>query len=244
MARLSAEDILSIWEGAVVPDPVGRALTILGAASPGTPRETLAALPLGRRDAKLLEILEETFGPTLDGIASCPQCAEQIQFILEIPDLRARVGPATEPTEGDLRLDDWRLRYRLPASSDLAAAAACGDSDAARHVLAQRCVREAWHKGTRAEAEDVPADVFSQMALAMAVQDPWAEVLMGFVCPACGQEGQTLFDIAEYLWDNVCSHARRLLYEVHALARAYGWREADILTMSAVRRRAYLEMAV
>jgi hypothetical protein len=36
---------------------------------------------------------------------------------------------------------------------------------------------------------------------------------------------------------------RRLLREVHTLALAYGWREADILNMSARRRRFYLEMA-
>jgi hypothetical protein len=30
--------------------------------------------------------------------------------------------------------------------------------------------------------------------------------------------------------------------EVHRLARVYGWREADILSMSASRRQFYLEM--
>jgi hypothetical protein len=31
--------------------------------------------------------------------------------------------------------------------------------------------------------------------------------------------------------------------EVDALARAYGWREADILALSPARRAAYLELA-
>ena len=37
------------------------------------------------------------------------------------------------------------------------------------------------------------------------------------------------------------ARAQRLLMEVHLLARAYGWREADILGMSPARRNAYLQ---
>ena len=37
--------------------------------------------------------------------------------------------------------------------------------------------------------------------------------------------------------------ATRLLGEVHTLARAYHWREAEILAMSSRRRQAYLELA-
>jgi hypothetical protein len=51
-----------------------------------------------------------------------------------------------------------------------------------------------------------------------------------------------MFDIGAFLWEEIAAQARRLLREVHTLARAYGWREADILVMSAARRQAYLEM--
>jgi hypothetical protein len=68
-------------------------------------------------------------------------------------------------------------------------------------------------------------------------------MLLDFICPVCGHAGQTLFDIAGYLWEEIRTQAQRLLHEVHALARAYGWREGDILALSAARRRAYLEMA-
>jgi hypothetical protein len=35
--------------------------------------------------------------------------------------------------------------------------------------------------------------------------------------------------------------ARRFLDEVHVLARAYGWAEAEILRLSEARRSAYLQ---
>jgi len=51
-----------------------------------------------------------------------------------------------------------------------------------------------------------------------------------------------MFDIVSFFWSEICVQAKRLLREVHILARAYGWREADILSMSAARRQLYLEM--
>ena len=61
-------------------------------------------------------------------------------------------------------------------------------------------------------------------------------------CPTCGNQWQLFFDIAAFLWLKIEMQARRLLREVHTLARAYGWREADILALSPWRRQAYLEM--
>ena len=76
----------------------------------------------------------------------------------------------------------------------------------------------------------------------MAAHDPLAEVELALACPVCGHQWQLVFDVASFLWLRIEAQARRLLEEVHALARAYGWREADILAMSSGRRQAYLEM--
>ncbi|HEX2516118.1 MAG TPA: phage baseplate protein, partial [Chloroflexota bacterium] len=38
------------------------------------------------------------------------------------------------------------------------------------------------------------------------------------------------------------TRARRLLREVHTLARAYGWREAEILALPGRRRQTYLDL--
>jgi len=45
-----------------------------------------------------------------------------------------------------------------------------------------------------------------------------------------------------FFWAELAAEAKRLLREVDALARAYGWREADILALSSQRRHAYLEL--
>ena len=76
----------------------------------------------------------------------------------------------------------------------------------------------------------------------MSARDPQAEVLLDLTCPACGASWQTVFDIAAYFWAELTAEAKRLLREVDALARAYGWREVDILALSPGRRQAYLEL--
>jgi hypothetical protein len=76
----------------------------------------------------------------------------------------------------------------------------------------------------------------------MAEQDPLAEVLLDLHCPECGHQWQMVFDIVSYFWSELSVRARRLLYDVHALAQAYGWRESDILSMSDTRRQFYLGM--
>lgn len=243
MPALSASDILRIWEAGTGQDPVARALTILAVASPGTPRDAWAALPVGRRDAELLAVREATFGPALVSAAACPRCGETAEFRLDAAELRARQPPDPAVAEADLSVSDWSLRYRLPTTGDLAAAAGAGSPEEARRALTARCLVEARHDEAAVAVEDVPPEAIARMADAMAEQDPLAEVLVDFACPSCGERAQTLLDVAAYFWEEIRAQALRLLHEVHVLARAYGWREADILALSAVRRRAYLEMA-
>jgi predicted DNA-binding transcriptional regulator AlpA len=76
----------------------------------------------------------------------------------------------------------------------------------------------------------------------MAAADPLADIRLGLICPACGHAWQVLFDIVTFFWSEIDAWARRTLREVHALARAYGWREAEILALTARRRQHYLEI--
>jgi len=67
-------------------------------------------------------------------------------------------------------------------------------------------------------------------------------VQLSLTCPACSQSSSAAFDIASFLWTEVEAWARRTLRDVHVLATAYGWREADLLALSPTRRRLYLDM--
>jgi hypothetical protein len=76
---------------------------------------------------------------------------------------------------------------------------------------------------------------------ALARVDPLAEIAFDFECPACGADFREGLDIAEFFWREIEVEARRLLIDVHTLASAYGWREADVLALSPARRAFYVE---
>ena len=88
---------------------------------------------------------------------------------------------------------------------------------------------------------ELPADAREALARAMADADPLAEVLVDVSCPACGASFVTDLDIGAFVWVELRAHAHRLLREVDALARTYGWTEPEVLALDERRRAAYLD---
>jgi hypothetical protein len=215
---------------------------MLAVACPEIEPEELAALTIGQRDARLLILRERTFGAALNCAARCPQCAERLDFALTVPELLGDAPAREQEPTWEMAIADLHVRGRLPDSGDLAAVAGCGNVTTTRRLLMQRCVLEATQDGQPVAAREWPAELIADMARRMVDADPLAEILLDVVCPACQRRGPLLFDIVSFFWAEIDAQAKRLLHEVHLLARAYGWREADILTMSARRRQRYLEM--
>lgn len=241
MRALTARDLVEVWEVGEDQHPLDRALTLLAAAYPERSWDELAALSVGQRDARLLALRERTCGPKLSAVVECPRCAQRLEFEMRVSDLRAADAGAGEDAR-EFVADGVALRFRLPDSRDLAAVLDLEDPDAARGLLVRRCVLQAGRDGTPVDVEELPGGVVAGLAERISECDPQAEVLLDLRCPACGHAWQALFDIVSFFWAELAARAKRLLREVHELARAYGWREADILGMSARRRRLYLEM--
>ncbi len=223
--------------------PVDRALTVLAAMFPEAGRDRLAAMSVGRRNGCLMEAREVNFGSRVSGVVECPECGEALEWTLDLGDVRSPRSEGGEGGPNRLVLEHYDMSYRLPDSTDLAAVALGCDVAGGRAALLRRCVLEARRDGARIEPTSLPEAVVVGLAAEMEARDPQAETLLDFECPACGVRWQALFDVLVFLWAEIQAHARRLLGEVHSLARAYGWSEAAILAMSPVRRRFYLEAA-
>ncbi len=73
--------------------------------------------------------------------------------------------------------------------------------------------------------------------------DPGAVLGFALNCPACGHGWSAAIDVGCALWSELQRAAERALIEIDALARAYGWTERDVLSLSPVRRAAYLQLA-
>jgi uncharacterized protein (UPF0212 family) len=235
--------LLQVWERGDGPSAATCGLLLLGSSCDESSAETLAALPLGRRDALLLELRARLFGAEIDVVTSCPQCAGTVEATFRCDDLLAPTPELVPPTLEHVA-HGIRVQFRLPDSTDLLALESCRDAVAARELLLERCVIGVQREG-EGEAHVVQplADALQiGIAQAMAHADPQADLQLAFHCPDCGHEWQPLFDIARFLWQEVHAWALHMLREVDTLAYAYHWAEADVLALSPRRRQAYLEL--
>ncbi len=240
MRALNAADILAVWESARGCHPVDQALTLLAAVEPQYSRDELASLPLGERDVRLIALRRSLFGDRLPGRAQCPQCGEAVEFELSCSALSDTRGSCVQKRM--LSVEGYRLELRPLDSHALAAAAQAADVDQARRALLSRCVHAAQRGELLIDAEDLPENVIDAVAQDLAANDPQAELLISLACPGCQHQWRSVLEIAQLLWAELDARAQHLLMEVHALARVYGWREAEILALSPARRAAYLQM--
>jgi hypothetical protein len=239
MSSLSAGRLLDVWEQGAGAPPYARALLLLAAAWPSTPQDELAGWSLGRRDAALLDLRELLFGGAIESLALCPQCGAQSELSFQTADIRAAFVDA-EPRQLQEQIDGHTFSVRLRPITTAALIAVSGDSR--REALLLQCIIEAQRDGAPLPPADLPAELLARCGNALAEADPQADIQLALTCVECGEHWNAPFDPAGFLWREIESWAERMLREVHMLASAYGWSEADILALSAARRRRYLEM--
>jgi len=250
MRALSAAELLDVWEWGCAQPAVERALALLAAACPDTPPEVLARLSIGQRDTYLLTLRAWTFGPQLASLATCPNCGERLELTFNVADIQV---PSTLPSlaqaegraEGEgltLCVAGYEIHFRLPNSLDLAAVTHGEESVSMRQQLLERCLLSVQHHGAERAVDQLPADVSAAVVAQMTQADPQADVQLALTCPACTYQWHAVFDIVSFFWSEINAWAYRMVRDVHTLASAYGWREADILALSPRRRQMYLEM--
>ena len=253
MRDLSAAELLTAWDRALGQSPTRQALVLLAAVYPEHSMEQLAQWSVGQRDACLLTLRERLFGSELNGVTVCPQCQQRIELAFNVSDIRV------EPTMTDpivpvdeimtLTAEGYRVQFRLPNTLDLEAIETRTDVNQMREQLLHRCITAVvWEGAEKGDGEPVnslaplPMTLVDAIAARMAEADAQADTRLALSCPDCHHEWFSTFDIATYLAGEIHSWAKYLLREIHSLALGYGWREADILTMTPRRRRAYLEL--
>ncbi|MEU5539700.1 hypothetical protein [Streptomyces sp. NPDC020362] len=238
MAITGAAGLLAAWEAGLAEAPDGRALLLHRTARPDLDAAALPGVPVGERETDLFALRRALFGERMQVRLECRACGADMEFELDAAQFaRSPGGPAE--TAVRLTQDGWDITFRLPAAADLTAAARAADPRAA---LLARCLVSAVHDGTPRAADALPGPVQRRIAEAVEAADPGADVTLAIGCPECGTATRAELDIASYLWTELDAWARDLLLDVHLLATAYGWSEPEILALSPLRRRYYLEL--
>lgn len=228
---MEEHDLLALWQLGVGVDRRRRDELLLGDEQ-----------ALGARATHALGLRAAWFGPGLDLLADCPQCAATVEFTLDANHLANELHRDASPADAE---DGWHAafdlsgvtRLRAPRWRDLAEASAqaqaSGDDFAL--VLLARC--------SDTDVAALAPDLRDALAARVAALDPGALVTLALVCPDCGHRWDAPLDAADLLWRELRRRAEALLSDVAALADAWGWREADVLALHPVRRAAYLQLA-
>ena len=190
----------------------------------------------------MLTLREWTFGSDLSGLMMCPACGNRLELSFHVADIRITTG-VDQPTDShSLYINNYDIHFRLPNSLDLAALAAGESVTAGEKFLLKRCLLSARYQDAEVSVEELPIEILDAVATALDTADPQANVQLQPECVQCGHLWQTAFDIEAFFWTEIQAWAARTLREVDTLARAYCWREADILNMSPQRRQFYMKM--
>jgi hypothetical protein len=139
-------------------------------------------------------------------------------------------------------MNDYEVTFRLPNSMDLAALSRVTDAASRRQQLLEACVISVQREAETLTVRELPTEALYALVERMSQDHPLADLTLPVTCPACSHTWEIIFDIVSYFWSEINAWSMRFMREVHTLAITYGWREADILAMSAWRRQRYLEM--
>lgn len=199
-------------------------------------------LCLGDRQALLLALCSASAGSVLDSTVVCPSetCGEQLEVAVEVSDLVGREAP--EPaeqyeavlSEGDTTV---RVRLRLPDGWLLEAASRL-DPDEGEALLVDDVVQEVYCGEQRLPR--LPTGLEGQIAEAIELLDPLAEMRLEVTCPSCGTTLVAVLDAGEYLMQQAMSDQATFHAEVHLLASRYHWSEREILSLPVSKRRLYV----
>jgi hypothetical protein len=236
MERLSAAQVLDVWELAWTLSPIDRALMLWAAGSGAT---NLAMRSIGDRDRSLLGLHAAMFGPAIDAVVNCPSCGATVEIQLDAAALAAS-PPAPEAIA--VRAGRTHITFRAPTSADIAAIGWTDDEVAVRDRLARRCVVSARRGVTEVDPATLSAETLERIEEAIAAVEPGAAISMELRCAACDHAWEATFDAGGFLWQEIDVLARGLASDVHTLAASYGWSESDILALSPTRRRLYVEV--
>jgi hypothetical protein len=236
---LDSELLLTLWECAVGQTASARDEALLQASfADAGPERTL-----GERNARLMKLHARMFGRELELLSHCPACGTAVQFSGDCETLSGQMLPDCDhASRHRLEVHGHDIEFRLPDSGDIAIASAEEREADFAHRLLDRCVLACRRDGSNVAVRALPAPVLDALSQHMEKLDPGASVSFALVCPQCAAHWQAPLDIGELVWQKVRAAAERVLLDIDALARTYGWTEGEVLRLSPLRRAAYLQM--
>lgn len=187
----------------------------------------------------LLAIVIATLGRHLRVQVRCAQsgCRELMEIELDLADF----GQIDEPTTLSCQPEpDTELQLRLPNGCDQLYW--LRNSAAADNWFAKMATTLVTGINGEAPPEDwqVPEAWLDLIGAELEQHDTLMILEIDTRCPVCRQDMQIDLDIEEKFLALLAEEQKRLLHQIHQLASAYHWSEADIVALSRQRLHYYL----
>ena len=234
-------ELLRLWEEGQGRAPVERALLLAQAGAPEVGMERLLGLSIGQRDCLILELRRRLAGEVLQCQATCPGCGIPIAFATQAGAIASLGASGVAADTVSFELDGREVTARAPTSADVLALGDALAGEDAEHRLAGRCILRLDGTAVPDEERRLTPALMAGLNHHLNAIDPLGNLTVGLECPGCARAWEAPFDIASLLWHELELAVRELLREVHWIASAYGWSEADILKLGG-RRRIYLNL--
>jgi hypothetical protein len=192
---------------------------------------------LGERNRALIAIRTGLFGRDWPLKSGCQACGGVCEFAIDGVVLAENLElMAAGGGEGVVEWQGREIVLRALTADDLDAVAGRPDVSSAVRSLAARCIP------AEVEPGELTEDQIDLIGQHLERLDPAAMISLALECPDCGHRWPAPIDVGDALWTEVQRSAERLLTEIDALARAYGWTEEEVVGLSPVRRAAYLQL--
>jgi hypothetical protein len=201
--------------------------------------ELARMLPVGDRIALILHLRRITFGDRLQTVLECPKCKTSMSLELSISQfLQPTVG---EPKKDyDITVENFNLKVRPLIGEDLEYLffGVQEQGTNRQEELARRCILSA-----APPLPDQLTDSFLEiLGSKMEAIDRQANLIIDFSCIECQVSFEIPFNAEEFLFSELEARIKRLEREVHWLAFNYNWSEDAILTLSASKRKRYVDL--
>jgi hypothetical protein len=221
----------ALWEarGAASRPAMVTALLAAALETPSGGDAMARALSVGDRHWLLARLAEHLGRERVWLTGTCATCGAPFDAPADLGALPAKPGGEGYPEAAAEGLDGPIL-LRAPTGADQEAVAGLDEAAAAAALLA-RCA-------PGADVDAWPEEALDRLDAALAELSPEVAGEVATACPACGAACRAALDLAE-----VVLGALGDPYEdVHAIAAAYHWSEAEILALPTERRRRYLRL--
>ena len=223
-------DLVRHWDCSGDRVAVGRLDTLLARC---TDKAALSMDTPGMRNRRHLLLHRQLVGREMEAQAQCPQCATMCEFMLPISAMLDSPAPDSSQV---LEIEEagTTYRFRLPTMEDIGKLDPQMPAGQIGRVLAEACQAD--------KSRPLPDRVVARLNQLLDEVDPLATPLFDVHCSDCGHNFSAAVELASFVAREFDTLFERLLRDVHGLARAYGWGEAEILAIPPARRARYLAM--